>query len=98
MAEDRDAAAVANGVRLTVRLPIRESFAATPRANIIRFDLQGRPFSYHAGQAAYLQPEGTTRRRPYSIASAPEHTAKDGVLEFLVQTDASGIAGVSNEA
>jgi NAD(P)H-flavin reductase len=79
-------------------LPIRESIAATPRANIIRLDLQGQPFSYRAGQAAYLHPEGSARRRPYSIASAPEQTAQDGLLEFLVQTDADGSSGIPKDA
>lgn len=79
-------------------LPIRESIAATPRANIIRLDLQGQPFFYRAGQAAYLHPEGTARRRPYSIASAPEQTAQDGMLEFLVQNDATGDSGMPTDA
>jgi ferredoxin-NADP reductase len=35
------------------------------------------------------------KRRPYSIASAPEETAQHGQLEFLVQTDASGKFGLS---
>ena len=78
-------------------LPIRESIAETSRAQIIRLDLQGQPFAYHAGQAAYLQPDGETKRRPYSIASAPEQTAVHGLLEFLVQTDSSGASGVAKE-
>lgn len=79
-------------------IPIRESIAATPRADIIRLDLQGQPFSYRAGQAAYLHREGAARRGPYSIASAPEQTAQDGMLEFLVQTDATGAAGLPTNA
>jgi NAD(P)H-flavin reductase len=78
-------------------LPIRESIAATPRARIIRLDLRGEPFSYRAGQAAYLHPEGAGKRRPYSIASAPEQTSATGLLEFLVQTDGDGTPGVSTE-
>jgi NAD(P)H-flavin reductase len=75
-------------------LPIREAIAATPRAHIIRLDLQGQAFPYLAGQAAYLQPHGADKRRPYSIASAPEETAQHGAIEFLVQsgTDGSGLA------
>jgi ferredoxin-NADP reductase len=76
-------------------LPIHDAEPATPRAHIIRLDLQGRPFSYRAGQAAYLQPAGADKPRPYSIASAPEETARHDQLEFLVQTDASGVAGLS---
>ncbi len=79
-------------------LPIRESVAATPRAAIIRLDLQGQPFSYRAGQAAYLHPEGAAKRRPYSIASAPEETAQHGRLEFLVQIDADGSSGMPRAA
>jgi NAD(P)H-flavin reductase len=79
-------------------LPIRESIEATPRATIIRLDLHGRPFSYRAGQAVLLQPQGTAKPRPYSIASAPEQSSKNGWLEFLVQTDAAGTTGVAKEA
>jgi NAD(P)H-flavin reductase len=79
-------------------LPIRESIDATPRASIIRLDLDGRPFSYCAGQAVFLQPQGTAEPRPYSIASAPEQSSKSGVLEFLVQTDEAGATGVAKDA
>jgi NAD(P)H-flavin reductase len=79
-------------------LPIRESIEVTPRATIIRLDLDGRPFSYRAGQAVLLQPQGTAKPRPYSIASAPEQSSRDGLLEFLVQTDAAGATGVAREA
>lgn len=77
--------------------PIREAIPATPRAHIIKLDLQGQPFSYLAGQAAYLQPKGAEKRRPYSIASAPEETARHGALEFLVQTGADNAAGLTPE-
>ena len=75
-------------------LPIRDTEPATPRAHIIRLDLQGQPFTYRAGQAAYLQPAGADKRRPYSIASAPEETAQHDQLEFLVQIDATGASGL----
>jgi NAD(P)H-flavin reductase len=78
-------------------LPIRESVQATPRAHIIRLDLQGQPFPYLAGQAAYLQPHGAEKRRPYSIASAPEETARHGLIEFLVQTGPEGSSGLAPE-
>ena len=77
--------------------PIRESIAATPRAHIIRLDLQGQSFPYLAGQAAYLQPEGAEKRRPYSIASAPEQTAQNGRIEFLVQTGMEGSSGFAEK-
>ena len=76
-------------------LPIRQAIAATPRAHIIRLDLQGQSFPYVAGQAAYLQPRGAEKRRPYSIASAPEETAQHGLIEFLVQTGNDGSAGLT---
>jgi Na+-transporting NADH:ubiquinone oxidoreductase subunit F len=75
---------------------IREAIPATPRAHIIRVDLQGQPFEYRAGQAAYLRPEGAEKRRPYSMASAPEETEQRGMLEFLVQT-ADGSSGLTPE-
>jgi len=78
-------------------LPIRESIPVTPRANVVRLDLQGHPFSYHPGQAAYLHPAEEAKRRPYSIASSPEQTATSGLLEFLIQTDTAGISGVPQE-
>lgn len=78
-------------------LPIRDSIAATPRAHIVRLDLQGQSFPYLAGQAAYLQPAGSDKPRPYSIASAPEETAQHGLIEFLVQTGADGSSGLSTD-
>lgn len=75
--------------------PIREVIPATPRAHIIRLDLRGEPFPYLAGQAAYLQPQGADKRRPYSIASAPEETAQNGLIEFLVQTASNGASGLT---
>jgi ferredoxin-NADP reductase len=36
---------------------------------------------------------GQPLRRPYSIASSPEHAADSGRLELLVGVDASGVAG-----
>jgi ferredoxin-NADP reductase len=79
---------------LVLTLPIRDTEPATPRAHIIRLDLQGQPFTYRAGQAAYIQPAGADKRRPYSIASAPEETAQHDQLEFLVQIDATGASGL----
>ena len=75
--------------------PIREAIAATPRAHILRLDLQGRRFPYRAGQAAYLQPEGAEKPRPYSFASAPEETARHGLIEFLVQTGSDKSSGLT---
>ena len=74
--------------------PIREVVAATPRAYILRLDVQGRSFRFRAGQAAYLQPEGAEKPRPYSIASAPEETESTGFVEFLVQVGSDGTSGL----
>ena len=76
-------------------LPIREAVPATPRAHILRLDLQGQSWPYRAGQAAYLTPQGASKRRPYSIASAPEETARHGMIEFLVQTGLDGNSGLT---
>ena len=75
--------------------PVAEAIPATPRAHILRLDIQGQPFSYLAGQAAYLQPQGADKRRPYSIASAPEETSQNGLIEFLVQTASDGSSGLT---
>ena len=75
--------------------PIREAIQATPRAHIIKLDLQGQSLPYLAGQAAYLQPQGSEKRRAYSIASAPEETAQHGLIEFLVQTGNDSSAGLT---
>ena len=79
-------------------LTVRESIIATPRAAIVRLDLMHQSFSYHAGQAAYLNPLGESRKRPYSIASAPEQTAETGLIEFLIQTDVDGSSGMPKQA
>ena len=74
---------------------VREAVPATPRAHIVRLDLERQPFSYQAGQAAYLRPQGALKRRPFSIASAPEETARHGLIEFLVQTGGEGATGLT---
>ena len=58
-----------------------------------RQELDGHAFEFKAGQAVLLGAAGQERRVPYSIASAPEETAKSGVLEFLMKVDASGDPG-----
>lgn len=76
---------------------VRDATPATPRAHIIRLDLEGQPFPYRAGQAAFLQPHGTPKKRPYSIASAPEETSQHGAIEFLVQTG-GGTSGLTPDS
>lgn len=68
-------------------LPIREVLPATPRARIVRIDLDGHTFDYAAGQAVMVARHGHATRKPYSIADAPEHAHHDGWLELLVGID-----------
>ena len=63
---------------------------ATPTSLIVRVDLDGAPFHYRAGQVVALGPARSPVQIPYSIASAPEDTEKDGTIEFLVKTDSAG--------
>lgn len=74
-------------------LPVRTIVASTPRTRILRLDLQGAPFAFHAGQAALIGLHGQPQRRPYSIASAPDDARRHGRLEFLLKVDATGYAG-----
>jgi ferredoxin-NADP reductase len=55
----------------------------------VRLNLEGAPFPYVAGQAVLLASRGCERRRPYSIAVAPEDVARDGCLELLIGVDAT---------
>jgi NAD(P)H-flavin reductase len=73
-------------------LPIREVIQATPRARIVRLDLGDHNFPYQAGQAVMLGAHGDARRRPYSIASAPDEARRDRTLELLVGIDPSDAA------
>lgn len=66
---------------------------ATPTTRRVRVALEGAPFSYEPGQAASLGVIGQAARTPYSIASAPHETARDGCLEFLVKVDGSNRFG-----
>ena len=74
-------------------LPIREVLPATPRARIARIDLDGHAFDYAPGQAVSIATHGQAKRRPYSIAAAPEDTRRDGWLELLIGVNAEGTAG-----
>lgn len=74
-------------------LPIREVVAATPRARIVRLDLRDQPFDYAAGQAVVVGTHAGEKRRPYSIAAAPEDARRNGQLELLVGVDADGRPG-----
>jgi NAD(P)H-flavin reductase len=74
-------------------LPIREVLPATPRARIARLNLDGHAFEYAPGQAVAIATHGQDKRRPYSIAAAPEDAQRDGWLELLVGVNADGTPG-----
>jgi ferredoxin-NADP reductase len=74
-------------------LPLREVVLATPRARIVRLDLNGQAFEYSAGQAVLVGAPGPERRRPYSIAAAPEDAVRERTLELLVGVNADGDPG-----
>jgi ferredoxin-NADP reductase len=56
---------------------------------VVRLDLGDAHFLYRAGQAANLGPEDSDVLVPYSVASAPEDTAKGHFVEFLIKVTAS---------
>jgi len=74
-------------------LPIREVLSATPRARIARLDLNGHTFDYAPGQAVAIASHGLEKRRPYSIAAAPEDASRDGFLELLIGVGPDGTPG-----
>ena len=78
---------------MLMTLPIREVLTATPRARVLRLDRRGQAFDYAPGQAVIVGMHDQPRRRPYSIASAPEDTRRDGWLELLVGVEANGQPG-----
>jgi NAD(P)H-flavin reductase len=78
---------------VVLTVPIREVVAATPRARIVRMDLDRHEFEFAAGQAVLVGAPGAERKRPYSIASAPEDARRSRALELLVGVDVDGRAG-----
>ncbi len=74
-------------------LSVRTVSAPTPTTRRLVLDLGGAPLAYEAGQAAALGLHGQRERRPYSIASAPSDTARDGALEFLLRVNPGGGLG-----
>ncbi len=74
-------------------LSIREVLPATPRARILRVDLDEQAFEYLAGQAVLIATHGYDKRRPYSISSAPEDAKQSRAIELLIGVDANGFAG-----
>jgi len=73
--------------------PIRDVRLATPRARTVTLDLASTSFPYLAGQAVLVGAQGAERRRPYSIAAAPEESVRDDSLELLIGVDAEGNPG-----
>jgi ferredoxin-NADP reductase len=78
---------------VALTLPIREVVPATPRARLLRLDLNGQSFDYAAGQAAMIGAHGQAELRPYSMAAAAEDARRDGWLEFLVGIEDGGQTG-----
>jgi len=74
-------------------LSIRDVLPATPRARILRVDLDEQAFEYLAGQAVLIATHGYDKRRPYSISSAPEDAKQSRAIELLIGVDANGFAG-----
>jgi ferredoxin-NADP reductase len=74
-------------------LTIGQVVPATARARLVRIDLGGHPFPYLAGQAVKAGSHGSVVRKPYSIASGPEDTARHGWIELLIGVDERGSAG-----
>ncbi len=70
-------------------LPVSSVRVETPSTRAVRVRLDGRLLPYKAGQAATIGPPGRNGV-PYSIASAPAETARDGHLEFLIKLHADG--------
>jgi ferredoxin-NADP reductase len=65
----------------------------TPRAALLRIDLEGEAFRYKAGQLVNLGLADDPVRKPYSIACSPEYAAATGRVELLVGLDARGRIG-----
>lgn len=74
-------------------LTIRDVQPATPRARVVRVDLDGHAFGYVAGQAVMVGTHGGDDRRAYSIASAPEDAKQLGCFELLVGLNDDGTPG-----
>ena len=71
---------------------IRDVLPATPRARVVRIELDGAAFEYLAGQAVLVGATGGPRR-PYSMAVPPEEARRSGCIELLVGVDANGSPG-----
>jgi NAD(P)H-flavin reductase len=70
-----------------VTVPLVDIVAITPRSRLLTVDLRGERFSFVAGQAVRLAPQGQPDGKPYSIACSPERVAATGRLELLIAID-----------
>jgi glycine betaine catabolism B len=68
----------------------------TPTSRTIRIAVD-KPFRYKAGQAAWIGLSPHDELTPYSIASSPEETERQGWLQFLVKVDAARRFGAAVE-
>ena len=73
---------------MLLTLGIREVLPATPRARVVRIELDGAAFEYLAGQAVLVGATGGPGR-PYSMAAPPEEARRSGCLELLVGVGAN---------
>ena len=78
---------------MLLTLPIRDVTSATPRARVVRIELNGRSFDYAPGQAVRVATHGADKRHPYSIAAAPADARREGHLELLVGVDIDDAPG-----
>src|SRR5262245_1192422 len=72
-------------MQLTLR--VGEVVRVTPRASTVRLELGEQPFDYAPGQAVFVGEHGDLRRRPYSLATAPEDARRNRALELLIGAD-----------
>ena len=77
-----------------VRARLLSNSSETPTTRRIRLALDEQPFVYRAGQAASLAVDAVDST-PYSIASAPSDTTRDGALEFLIKIDGASRFGAT---
>ena len=68
---------------MLLTLPLKEIVVATPRARIVRFDLNVQDFDYLPGQSVMVGVPGAATR-PSPIAAPPEETRRSGWIELLV--------------
>ncbi len=72
-----------------VTAPLVAIAASTPRSRLLAIELGSRVFPFAPGQAVMLAPHGSSERRPYSIACAPDRVAASGRLELLIAIDST---------